>query len=529
MQTNGAAYHLAGVCYTGMVRLRFLVVLLLAGVVYAQQAPPAADAESDVPAAGANDPLGRTSPQATILHFLEACHARDYLKADHFLDLHNLASSDRARTGPDLAKQLEDLLDDTAFEIANLSHDPEGDRFDGLGPGIDHLASFKVKTQTLDLQLERVQLKTGLKVWKVSAASVALIPAAHKVLGESPFEKILPQQLVTFEVLDTPVWRWLALIVISGALWALTTAAAWAVFRTVAALADELRGPLRLILVVSGFRLAMEFAEPATLSRLFLQRTAGLIFSLALAWAVAIVIDLGAKRWHARLDPRVQAVSYSVLPLGLQILKLSLFLIALLSVIRAWGYPISTILAGIGVGGIAVALAAQKTIENLFGGVSVIGDRPVLVGDACRFGSKTGTVIRIGLRSTRLRTDDRTIISVPNAQFSSMELENFSARDKIWFHPTLTLRRDATSDQLSQVLTACREILAKQPKIELGKMPVRFVGLGSYSLDVEVNVYVTTADYDEFLAIQQELLLQLLSAVERVGTALAVPWEQPKA
>ena len=528
MQTNGAAYHLTGVCYTGMVRLRFLVVLLLAGVVYAQQAPPAADAESDVPAAGANDPLGRTSPQATILHFLEACHARDYLKADHFLDLHNLASSDRARTGPDLAKQLEDLLDDTAFEIANLSHDPEGDRFDGLGPGIDHLASFKVKTQTLDLQLERVQLKTGLKVWKVSAASVALIPAAHKVLGESPFEKILPQQLVTFEVLDTPVWRWLALIVISGALWFLVTMGTWALVKALPHL-DELRGPLRLILVVSGFRLAMEYAEPATLARLFLQRAAGLVFSLALAWAVAVVIDLGAKRWHSRLDPRVQAVSYSVLPLGLQILKLSLYLIAILSVIRAWGYGISTILAGIGVGGIAVALAAQKTIENLFGGVSVIGDRPVLVGDVCKFGNQTGTVIRIGLRSTRLRTADRTVISVPNAQFSSMELENFSARDKIWFHPTLNLRRDTTSEQLSQVLAACREILAKQSKVELGKMPVRFVGLGSYSLDVEVNVYVTTADYDEFLAIQQELLLQLLSAVERVGTALAVPWEQPKA
>src|SRR5260370_35338036 len=105
-------------------------------------------------------------------------------------------------------------------------------------------------------------------------------------------------------------------------------------------------------------------------------------------------------------------------------------------------------LAGVGVGGLAIALAAQKTIENLVGGISVIGDRPVLVGDVCHFGDRTGEVMHIGLRSTRIRTADRTIISVPNGQFSSIALENISGRDKIWFHPTLNLRRDTTSDQL---------------------------------------------------------------------------------
>ena len=203
----------------------------------------------------------------------------------------------------------------------------------------------------------------------------------------------------------------------------------------------------------------MEIAPPSTLPRLFIERALGLIFFLAVAWAGAVVVDLIAERWHSRLDPRVQAVSYSVLPLGRQVLKLSLFLIAILSVLSAWGYNTSTILAGLGVGGLAVALAAQKTIENLFGGISVIGDRPVLVGDVCRFGDRTGTVMHIGLRSTRIRTPDRTIISVPNGQFSSMALENISGRDKIWFHPTLNLRRDTTSDQLLQVLSSFREIL----------------------------------------------------------------------
>jgi MscS family membrane protein len=219
-------------------------------------------------------------------------------------------------------------------------------------------------------------------------------------------------------------------------------------------------------------------------------------------------------------------MSYSVLPLGRQVAKLLLFVFALLSVLSVWGYNTSTILAGLGVGGLAVALAAQKTIENLFGGVSVIGDRPVLVGDVCRFGDRTGTVVHIGLRSTRIRTADRTIISVPNSQFATMELENISGRDKIWFHPTLNLRRDTTSDQLLEVLSSLTGILKNHRKVEVGALPVRFIGVGAYSLDIEVVAYVATPDYDEFLAIQQELLLKMLQAVERAGTALAVPLQE---
>jgi MscS family membrane protein len=156
----------------------------------------------------------------------------------------------------------------------------------------------------------------------------------------------------------------------------------------------------------------------------------------------------------------------------------------------------------------------------------VIGDRPVLVGDTCRFGDRTGTVMHIGLRSTRIRTPDRTIISVPNGQFSSMALENISGRDKIWFHPTLNLRRDTTSEQLLKVLASVHEILKGHPKIEAGSTPARFVGVGPYSLDIEVAVYVITADYDEFLAIQQEVLIKMLQAVENAGTALAVPLQE---
>jgi MscS family membrane protein len=483
---------------------------------------------AQAPAPETKDPLGRTTPQEAVFQFLEACHARDYTKASHYLDLRRMPAAERAKQGPALAIQLEDLLDDTPFDITMLSRDPEGDTEDGLSSAREHLDTFRVDKKILELQLERVELRPGYHVWLVASDSLPLIPQAHQLVEETAFEKKLPQILVTFEVFDTPVWRWLALILAALVLSVLTRLLALGLVTAVRPVlkAPALKGPVRLLLAVAGFRAVLEFAPPATLARLIIERGLAMILALGLAWAGAVVVDLFAERWRGRLNPRVHGVSFSVLPLGRQVLKLALFLFAILGVVGAWGYNTSTILAGLGVGGLAVALAAQKTIENLFGGISVIGDRPVLVGDVCRFGNETGTVMHIGLRSTRIRTADRTVISIPNSQFSSMALENISSRDKIWFHPTFNLRRDTTSAQLLEVLSSVREILKAHPKVETGNLPVRFVGVGPYSLDVEVVAYISTADYDEFLALQQELLLGMLQAVEKSGTALAVPLQE---
>ena len=198
-------------------------------------------------------------------------------------------------------------------------------------------------------------------------------------------------------------------------------------------------------------------------------------------------------------------------------------LLTIAAILSAWGYNTTTILAGLGVGGLAIALAAQKTVENLFGGVAVITDRPVAVGDFCRFGSQVGTVEDVGLRSTRIRTLDRTIVTIPNAEFSSMTLENFSKRDKIWFHMTLNLRRDTMPSQVRSLLQSTTQALKEHPMVQTGPLPIRFIGVGTYSLDLEVFAYILTPDFDEFLQIRQELLLWIVDAVQAAGTALAVP------
>src|ERR1043166_6615509 len=118
------------------VRARLLAALLFAVVLGAQ-----------TPAPEVKDPLGRGTPQASVFQFLEACHARDYSKATYYLDLRRMPAAARAQDGPELARQLEDLLDDTPFDITTLSRDPEGDQADGLAPAFDRLASFNVGGQ----------------------------------------------------------------------------------------------------------------------------------------------------------------------------------------------------------------------------------------------------------------------------------------------------------------------------------------------------------------------------------------------
>jgi MscS family membrane protein len=496
------------------------LVLLAAAPLLAQETVPAAP----------NDPLGRATPQEAVFHFLDACHARQYAKASHYLDLRQMPSGDRDKNGQELARQLEDLLDDTPFDMATLSNSPVGDLDDGLAADREHLLTFQVDGRPLPLELAHVELKPGLKVWLVAADSVPLIPKAHQLLGETPVEKKLPQVLVTHEVLDTPLWRWIVLLASAVLIWYAARMVAHVIAVVCRRLLsprsvdpEALLGPVRLGLAITGFRAVLELVPPSAIVRLYIGRGLAMGFFLAVAWAGAEVTDLIAERWRSRLDPRMKAMTYSVLPLGRQVVKLLLFLVAILAVLSAWGYNTTTLLAGLGVGGLAVALAAQKTIENLFGGISVIGDRPVLVGDFCRFGNRVGNVTHIGLRSTRIRTLDRTLVSVPNSQFSAMELENFSARDKIWFHQTLGLRRDTTSNQLRQVVSAIKEMLKQNPKVEIGDIPVRFVGIGQYAFEIEVFAYVLTPDFDAFLGIQQDLLMELLRAVERAGTSLAVP------
>jgi len=190
---------------------------------------------------------------------------------------------------------------------------------------------------------------------------------------------------------------------------------------------------------------------------------------------------------------------------------------------EAVGIPIAPLVAGLGVGGLAIALAIRPTLENIIGGLTLFADRPVRVGDFCQYGERIGTVERIGLRSTRVRSLERTIVTVPNAEFSQMQLDNFAARDVRLLKTILPLRYETTPDQLRYVLAELRRMLLGHPEVTPAPARVRFVGYSACSLDLEVFAYLRCQDQDTFLAIQEDILLRIADIVRESGTRFAVP------
>ena len=487
-------------------------------------------------AAGMQDPLSRDTPQSSVVAFLEACRARNYPRATRYMDLRRIPMANRAASGARLARQLEDILDrDARFDVGALSREPSGDQTDGLDDDREVIASAEVDGATRTIDLNRIKLPSGLSVWMFAATTLEALPSIAAETVASPIEAHLPAFLVETEFLSTPLWRWIALTLLALALFAVSkvlSRGALYLLRRISALAgpgiatssaEIFVAPVRLLVVIAVFRAGMEPVSPSALLRLGLTRVLSLLFLFGLVWICMALVDLAmthARTWVARRDG---AYSFAAFQLGGRVLKVVIAFAAVTALVGAWGYNTSTVWAGLGVGGLALALAAQKTIENLFGGVSVISDRPVAIGDLCRFGDRTGTVEDIGMRSTRLRTPERTLVTVPNAQFSSMTLENFSRRDKILFRTVLNLRRDTTQLQLRSVLDEITAMLRSDPRIDTGSLPARFIGIGPWSLDVEVFAHVRTVVPDQFLDVQQELLLRIMDIVRRIGASLALP------
>lgn len=248
--------------------------------------------------------------------------------------------------------------------------------------------------------------------------------------------------------------------------------------------------------------------------------------AFVLTWLVFSVVDLLGE-WlaeHLRETGRVAMVGS--IPLARRTLKTAMTLLALVTFLQNIGVHVTALLAGIGVGGIAVALGAQKMISDLIAGVMLVFDHPVRVGDDCKFGTQQGQIEEIGVRTTRIRTQDRSIISIPNSDFAQMQLENLSVRDRIRFNCQIGIHRSSTPDQIRFLLIEFRKLLYAHPKIDEQPARVRLVAVKDSSLDIEINAYVLTHQGGEFLAVREDLLLRILDKVREAGTSLAVPMQE---
>jgi len=362
-----------------------------------------------------------------------------------------------------------------------------------------------------------------------------LLALQHVVAASSSWAEHLPPTLLRVGPFGLLLWQWAALpvvVIVAGALGRLLGHVASALLgrlarRTTSELDDvllaRLVGPITVACAAAVAAVLLPLLELTIGATTVAQRViqSGMLF--ALFWALWRLVDVGREVTGRTRWARSTSASRTLLPLGARVSKVAVAAFAAVAMLSLLGYPVASLIAGLGIGGLAVALAAQKTVENLFGAFSIGVDRPFCEGDFVRVDDFVGTVEAIGLRSTRFRTLDRTLITLPNGRLADMRLESFSARDRIRLAVMIGLVYDTSGAQMRTILAGIEAVLRAHPKIWGDSMTVRFVGFGASSLDIQVMAWFDTSDWGQFQQIRQDVLLQFMDVVDGAGSSFAFP------
>ena len=475
----------------------------------------------------AQDPLGRDTPGGTVFGFLQAAESGKYSTAAQYLQTTNAR---RLAQGEELATKLKVVMD-RAFtgDLRRINNQPEGIPLDRQKVGV--LSAGEVEA---DLDLVRVSDPGGAKIWLFSSETLTKVPEIYDQLQVRQAETRIPGFLVRHELLGMPIWQWLAILLGIP----LAAGLGWLALQILAVpryfwLRDRsqprkivwsaISNPLWLMVGAVIHSILVRFIRLPLLQRHYYQIAVTIALIIGFNWLLLRILQQLARRVRERAVYTGRRGAGSLMLLGERILKVLIFILAIFLILTSLGFNMTTALAGLGIGGIAIAFAAQKTLENLFGGISLLGDEVILVGDVCRFGDRVGTVEDISLRSTRIRTPERTELSIPNGSLATMNVENLSRRDKILFTTKLGLRCETSPDQLRYVLAQMRRLFYEHPKVETDGARIRFIGYDNSSLTLEVFCYILTRDGAEFLTIQEDLLLRIMDIIEASGTSIAFP------
>ncbi len=531
MVKRGLQFHATQCVWLGV------LACVAAGSAASAQQPTAVEptAKAEEPA-GPADLYQRGVPRSAMRGFLAACLDEDYERASEYLDLRRLGAKQRERAVV-LARRLKFVLDQELWvELENLSQQPEGHSDDGLPPYRDRVGTIHSEAGPVDILLQRVPRGDGVSIWKISSATVARIPALYDEFGYGPLEAWLPDWMLESNLFAIAIWQWLGLTTMVVLAFLISWLAANAVLvlgrrlvnRSKTDFDDRLLaavlGPVRLLIGVLVFHLGTLPLGVAVPARRVITGMATALAFMAITWLIFRSIDIFSNVVEKRFADQGVGTANRFVPLGRKALKAALGVLAFLVAIDSFTpFNVTALIAGLGVGGIAVALAAQKSLENVFGYLMIVADHPIVEGDFCRFGDQVGTVEEVGLRSTKVRTLDRTVVTIPNAEFSAMQLENFAKRDRIRFHTILGLRYETTPDQLRHLLVEIRRLLLSHAMVLPDPARVRFVGFGAYSLDIEITSYIATSDWAEFLGVREDLLLRLMDIIASSGAGLAFP------
>ncbi|MCJ8309806.1 MAG: mechanosensitive ion channel family protein [Rhizobiaceae bacterium] len=499
----------------------------------AQLLPEAKPAEEKA----AVDPLGRTTPRGTVEGYLSSIRAGDIDKAAKYLDVSEHPEEEQTFIAKERAKELILLLDRNGdiFDINKLSPTPDGNVDDGLDADLDEVGVLDAKERKVPLLVQRKPGENDLQLWLFESGTINRVPFLLQTSEESLLDRILPEGMKSERVGEVSTGHWAALAVAAVFALAIGLIISWTlsfIIRFMLRGRSKVPGrgvlsaiviPFGVVIGVSLYRVIVVNIGVQLVARDYIAWIVTIASMLALAWLGVRLVDGISEVVRYGMSRTKRLNSVAVVMLAKRMAKAVVLGIALIAILEILGFDVSTGLAALGIGGIALALGAQKTIENLVGSITVVVDRPVSVGDFCKFGDVMGTVEDIGIRSTQVRTLDRTIVTVPNGAFASMQIENYSRRDEFRLYTVLTMRYETTPAQVRFLLAELHQLLKATPEVTEEPARVRFIGLGSHSLDIEIFGYVQADDYAHFLTIQEEMLLSIMDIVKQSGTDFAFP------
>lgn len=489
---------------------------------------PAAPTPTPTPAAE----VAPDSPRSTVAEFIGLTRAGKYEDAARFLDV----PAPLAGGGPELAKKLKLVLDrDLWIDLEKVSPLPTGHREDGLPPELEEIGTISgTNGKPEPVRLVRKD-RTESPIWVFSRSTVARVPDWYEGLDQREILDRLPEPLLRPGPRQLLWWQWLAVLALFVPAWWGGKLLGWLTRKVLLRIArrtptkwDEalllrMRGPFTLgwtlVLLRAGLPFLGLYVPAEAFALQFLKAGAIVTFFWAALRAVSVSGEvLSGAPWAV-----TNAGARSALEFSVRFGRLFVIGMGLLAALSALGVPVNNVLAGVGIGGIAIAFAAQKTVENFFGAISIGVDQPLRVGDYVRVSGVEGTVEKIGLRSTRIRTLDRTLVTIPNGKLADMQIETFAERDRIRLAATLALQYGTTAAQMRKVISGIEALLRAHPKIWPDTVVVRFLAFADSSLNVELMAWFQTTEVNEFREIRQEILLGMMEIVEEAGTSFAFP------
>ena len=486
------------------------------------------------PAEGAEpvgDPYRRETPYGAFFGYIRSAQKENWAVASEYLQWPKGGRISRE----ELARQLKALLDESFVgDLEELSRSSAGAFNDVFASGIDLVGHIEAGEDSFDLVLVRTTPAEGPAIWLVGSQSLREVPAAFKSLTSPAVERYIPSFLKK-PVGHFRLWQFLSFFLLIPLLYAASRLLVSGLFALLKRLfasdawgtellrgAAGFRAPLALLLTVPLHRACVSRLALPLLSRYNYAQFAWLVLIFGFGWLFFRLIDFVNGRATLKLLA-AGVTATSSLTIARRLLRGAILAAGVLAALAALGVNLTATLAGLGIGGVALAFAAQKSLENLFGGLVVLSGKVIRVGDLVRIGTAVGTIEDVTLHATRMRVFDRSVVTIPNGSLITAQIENRSRRDKFWLNPTLGLVYETTAEQMRVVLETARARLAADPRVEKGTMRVRFVRINTSSFDVEVFAYLLLPDYATFLAAQEELLIMLIEVVEKAGTRLAFP------